>query len=111
MIEKTVLAYLSETLAVPVYMEIPADPPQTFVVLEKTGSSRTNRVTSATFAAQSYAPSMLQAAELNELVKTAFDGMIALPEIGGVSLNSDYNFTDSRTKKYRYQCVYVVTYV
>ncbi len=112
MIELTVLNILKEAIDVPVYMEIPETPPATFVVLEKTGSSRRDYVDSATFAAQSYAPTLQEAAELNQVVKAAFfDEVMASDSIGAVRLNSDYNFTNTATKKYRYQAVFVVTYV
>ena len=48
MIEKIAINHLSTALTVPVYMEIPQNPPNTFVLVEKTGSSRTNRVNRAT---------------------------------------------------------------
>lgn len=111
MIELTVLNYLKSKLDVDVYMEIPANPPKTFVLLEKTGSSRTDLLNTATIAAQSYAGSLLEAAELNETVKEAIDDMIELDEISACRLNSDYNFTDITMEKYRYQCVYVITYL
>lgn len=111
MIELIVLNYLNDALDVPVKMEIPADPVEKYVVLEKTGSTRTNTLNTATFAAQSYAGSLAEAAELNEEVKTAIDNMIELDAISACRLNSDYNFTDTTTKKYRYQCVYVITYL
>ena len=111
MIETTVLDYLSEELAEPCYMEVPAEPPATFVVIDKTGSSRLNLVNEATIAIQSYAAKKEQAAELNERVKSAMDNIITLADIGGVKLNSDYNFTNTQTKKYRYQAVYVLTYI
>lgn len=111
MIETTVLNYLSEELAEPCYMEVPADPPATFVVIDKTGSSRLNLVNEATLAIQSYAATKAQAAELNERVKSAMDNIVTLADIGGVKLNSDYNFTNTQTKKYRYQAVYVLTYI
>lgn len=111
MIETTVLDYLSEELAEPCYMEVPAEPPATFVVIDKTGSSRLNLVNEATLAIQSYAATKAQAAELNERVKSAMDNIITLADIGGVKLNSDYNFTNTQTKKYRYQAVYVLTYI
>ena len=47
MIEKIAINHLSTALTVPVYMEIPENPPNTFVLVEKTGSSRTNRVNRA----------------------------------------------------------------
>ena len=112
MIEKTVLNYLKSALSVPVRMEIPAkNIPKRFVVLEKTGSSKVNRLPTATIAAQSYAESLLEAAELNEKVKAAFENMIQLDTISSIKLNSDYNFTDTQVKQYRYQCVYVITYL
>lgn len=111
MIETTVLDYLSEELAEPCYMEVPAEPPATFVVIDKIGSSRLNLVNEATLAIQSYAATKAQAAELNERVKSAMDNIITLADIGGVKLNSDYNFTNTQTKKYRYQAVYVLTYI
>lgn len=111
MIETTVLNYLNEALTVPVKMEVPANPPQKFVVLEKAGSSRENHLNTATITAQSYAGSLAEAAELNEEVKTAIDNMIELDTISACRLNSDYNFTDTSKKKYRYQCVYVITYL
>ena len=71
MIEKIAINHLSTALTVPVYMEIPENPPNTFVLVEKTGSSRTNRLNRATLAVQSWAGSLLAAAELNERVKAA----------------------------------------
>lgn len=106
MIEMTVLSYLKAALNVPVYMEVPEDPETTFVVVQKTGSSKTNYIYSATFAIQSYTGSLLGAAELNEQVKAAMDDIIVLDEISRSELNSDYPFTDESEKRYRYQAVY-----
>ena len=71
MIEATILEYLSGALDVPCYMERPPGAPGTFAVLEKTGESRENYINTAILAVQSYAPTLLAAAELNEQVKTA----------------------------------------
>lgn len=110
MIETTVLDYLSSVLPEPCSLEVPERPPVRFVVLEKTGSSRKNFINTATFAVQSYAPSLFEAAELNERVKAAMDELILLPDIFSAKLDSDYNFTDTTTKQYRYQAVYNITY-
>ncbi len=110
MIETTVLDYLSSVLPEPCSLEVPERPPVRFVVLEKTGSSRKNFINTATFAVQSYAPSLFEAAELNERVKAAMDDLILLPDIFSAKLDSDYNFTDTATKQYRYQAVYNITY-
>ena len=106
MIELTILNHLKTKLSVPVYLEEPEKKPDRYVLFEKTGSGRTNRLGSSTFAFQSYAESLYQAAALNEQTKTAVDSLIELTEIAKVRLNSDYNFTDTATKRYRYQAVY-----
>lgn len=110
MIEKVLYDYLSAALSVPVYLDIPKERPATYVTLEKTGSSRENMIDRATIALQSIAPSMYEAAELNEDVKEVMDDAIVLPEIASSRLNSDYNFTDTATKQYRYQAVYDVVH-
>lgn len=115
MIELTVLNYLQTALttsdgSVPVYAEMPVEMPQTFVVLEKTGSGRTNRIDSATIAIQSYAPTLYEAATLNETVKTSMDDMANTTTVFRSKLNSDYNYTDTSLKRYRYQAVYDITY-
>ena len=110
MIETTVLDYLRDRLGVPVTMEVPEGASGTFVVLEKTGSSRQNYIRRATLAVQSYAPTLLSAAQLDDRV---IEAMLALPELDRVAacrLERDYNFTDTETKKYRYQAVFAVTY-
>ena len=110
MIEKILLDYLRSKLSVPVKMEEEADLPEKYVLVEKTGSSMTNYIRHATVAIQSYAGSIYEAAELNEEVKAAMDEIIALDEITRSELNSDYNYTDTATKRYRYQAVYDLTH-
>lgn len=110
MIEKTIYDYLKSCMDVPVYMEKQDSMPETYLLIEKTGSSVSNFIHSATFAIQSYSTSMYKASELNEIVKEKMDDLITLPNISKSSLNSDYNFTDTQTKKYRYQAVYDIYY-
>lgn len=106
MIEQIIRDYLVTKLSVPVYLELPAKKPKKYVVIEKTGSGLTNRIKRATFALQSYAETMYEAASLNEEVKDAMDGAAELNEIARSHLESDYNYTDQSTKQYRYQAVY-----
>ena len=111
MIEIIILTALEEALSVPVVMEVPEDKPDSYVVLQKTGSQRTNRIDSAIFAVQSIAPSLYEAAALNEEVKAVMDQLPETEEkIFRAELNSDYNFTDTETKERRYQAVYNITY-
>ena len=117
MIEKIVLDYLSAALTVgsttiPVLMETPEQPtPQQYVVIEKTGSSVINRVPTANIAIQSCAKTLLDAATLNERVKTAMEEIAALAAVGSCHIDTDYNFTDTSTKTYRYQAVFRITYM
>ena len=110
MIEIVLLNYLKEVLSVDVFMEIPPDPPETYVRIEKTGSSEEEYIETATFALQYYADSMYEAALLNREVIDKMRKIITLDEVFKVKLNSDYNFTDPSTKKYRYQCIFDITY-
>lgn len=111
MIEAIVLAVLDSQLSVPVYMEVPENKPSSYVVLDKTGSQRINRIDRATFAVQSIAETLLDAASLNETVKAVMDQLPYLTEeIFSAELNSDYNFTNTATKERRYQAVYIITY-
>lgn len=110
MIEKILIEYLSEYAHIPVFMEKPDSPPESYVLVEKTGSNRQNKIETAMIAVQSYAGSMAKAAELNRQIKDLMLDCIVLDEIGGCSLNSDYNFTDTSTKEYRYQAVFNITY-
>lgn len=110
MIEKILIDYLSNALSVPVYMERPVNPPSEYVIIQKTGSSKRNQICSAMVAFQSYANTLYAAATLNEAVKTAVEGSTELPEISRAKLNSDYNFTNSASKQYRYQAVFNITH-
>ena len=81
-----------------------------YLLIEKTGSSRENFIDTATITIQSYAESMYEAAVLNERVKKAMDDIAVLSNVSKSELNSDYNFTDTTKKEYRYQAVYDITY-
>lgn len=110
MIEKIIIDHLNERLDVPAYAEMPPNPPDRFVVLDKAGSDVTNLISTDNIAIQSYAESMYNAAELNRSVKRAMYHLTDSPAVSRVQLEDDYNFTDTRKKRYRYQAVFSVTY-
>lgn len=115
MIEQTVQSYLAADIDVPVLLEVPEGPevPDRFVVLERIAGGRRNLLRTASFAIQSYSlTSMYDAAVLDEKVRDVMDDMAAiLGNIGACRMASNYNFTDTSTKRYRYQCTYDITYV
>lgn len=110
MIELIVKEYLEEILKLQVFFERPQDPPERYVLLDKTGSGKENHICRAVFAIQSYAPSLIKAAELNDAVKKAMDNLVILDNIGKSELNTDYPYTDTTRKEYRYQAIYEVAY-
>ena len=112
MIEEIVRNYLQNKLStIPVRLEKEDGLPGKYVIIDKTGSSEENHIYAATFAVQSYADSMYDAAALNERI---IEYMEALPderdEVFACELNSDYNFTDTTLRKYRYQAVFNIVY-
>jgi hypothetical protein len=118
MIEQTIYEYLKsefEGSGVDVFMQVPDQNPAPdyrapFIVIEKTGSSVENWIAESTFAIQSYAATLFEAASLSEqVVKTMF-GAIAMDDITRVELNSEYNFTDTETRRPRYQAVFDITH-
>ena len=110
MIEIVIMEHLKTKISVPVLMEKPEPLLSEYVLFEKTGGGGANKLGSATFAFQSYASSLYKAALLNEQVKLAVDLLTERNEVSGVRLNSDYNFTDTTTKEYRYQAVYDINH-
>lgn len=109
-IEVYLIEYLSKELGVNVYGQEDDAEDGSYVVIEKLGSYVENFTRHATIALKSYGTTLLESAELNERVKNAMDDIIKKPEISFSKLNSDYNYTDTTTKKYRYQAVYDLVY-
>lgn len=109
MIEKKILDYMSAALSYPVALERDGLTGR-FLLIQKTGSSRTNFIDRATFAFQSYDATLYKAAEFNEMVKTAVFSLISHDDISAVKLVTDYNFTDPTTKEYRYQAIFDIYY-
>ena len=108
MIEEILYNFLGDYLSAPVYTEIPKSYPSRFYSIEKTGSAQENHIKSSTVAIKSYSEnSLYEAAVMNEMLKEVmlYD-LISSDDIIKVTLNSDYNFTDSATKQYRYQAVF-----
>lgn len=110
MVEKIVKDYLKSSLGIPVRLEEEDDLGNEYVLIEKTGSSTGNHIASATLAVQSFSTSLYGAATLNERVKAAMEKIIELDDISKCELNSDYNYTDTNRKKYRYQAVFDIVY-
>ena len=111
MIEITVMNFLENIITdIPVLLEVPEEPPAKYIVVRKTGSDVENHIYEATLAIQSYAPSLYEAIVLNGRVLAAMDDMSPANGVFSAKLNSDYEYTDTSTKEYRYQAVFQVYY-
>lgn len=110
MIENNILKFLQSRLECRVALEREPNMVPPFVLIEKTGSSIENHINSATFTIQSYGQSLFKAAVLNEEIKEIMFQFSEQENIGKCSLNSDYNYTDTETKEYRYQAVFDIYY-
>ena len=110
MIEKIVRDYLKELVSVPVYIDVPANPADSYIVLERTGGGMEEHIRNAMVAIQSYSDSKLGAATLHETVLSVMPAIAEKDEIAACDINSEYNFTDTTTKKYRYQAVFDIIY-
>ena len=110
MIEEIVLNYLKENLEIPAYMEEPEKPPKEYVLVEKIGSSESDMVCTATLVVQSYSDSLYHTAILNNKVKETMQDIVNIDDVSRCTCNSDYNYTDTTTKRYRYQAVFDIVY-
>lgn len=109
MIEVKIVDYLEKKLNVPTSLEVPENETK-YIVVEKTGGSKSNYISNATIAVQSIAPSLEGAILLNDEVKKAMEDIVELDLISSCKLNTDYNFTDTTTKRYRYQAVFDIVH-
>ena len=110
MIEETVINYLKARLADEVVMMRKENPPARFYVVEKTGSSVENHIYNSTITIQSYAPTLYEAAAMSDEAIRQMLQLVEIMDIFGVSLNAEYNYTDTATKTPRYQAVFDVNH-
>lgn len=111
MIETIVLAYLKQRMDITVLMEYPeSEDDNPFVVIEKTGGSEKNHIKTSTLAIQTVSRTLYEAAVLCERLIEVMKNAIELDEICAVKPNGSYNFTDPKSKKYRYQAVFEITH-
>nr|DAJ71501.1 MAG TPA: tail completion protein [Caudoviricetes sp.] len=110
MVEKIIKDYLQSNLGIPVRLEEDDNLEEEYVLIEKTGSGEEEHISKATIAIQSYSASLFGAATLNERVKETMRKIIELDNICRCDLNTDYNYTDTARKRYRYQAVYDIVH-
>ena len=110
-IEERIIKYLDAQLHVPVYAERPDNPDPEYILVERTGGGTRNHIRTATVAIKSHANSLFRAASLCETVENAMESITSLVNISRCEHDSSYNFTDTDSKKYRYQAIFNLVYM
>ena len=105
MIELELKKHLEDKTKLDVFLMLPTNKPKKFISFERIGGNYDNMLKSSTFAIQSWGESLFDVATLNEEIKDYLNEFTENEKVSKVKINSDYNFTDTRTKKYRYQIV------
>lgn len=111
-IEQRIIECINGTIDdVPAYGMIPEGAEAPFFVVERTGGTETNHISSAMVAIQSYGTTIEAAMLLNESLKERMlETFILRGDVASCRLNSDYNFTNTTTRKPRYQAVFDIVY-
>jgi hypothetical protein len=111
-IEQLVRETLEGVTHYPAYLEEPPAPrPPRYYLAARLGRSEENHISRARLAVQSYAPSLAGAMALNREAYGVMKNLLLCdPAVSRVSLVSDYDFTDTATKRYRWQAIYEITY-
>jgi hypothetical protein len=110
MIELIIKEHLKKILDVHVYFEFPKEPPAKMLVINVEIEPRENFLDSAIVVVDSYGPSLLEAASLNDSVRKALDGLVSLPNVSSSKRGASYPLVDTANKRYRYQAVQNITY-
>ena len=105
MIELELKKHLEDRTKLDVYLMLPINKPKEFISFERIGGNYDNMLKSSTFTIQSWGESLFSVATLNERIKDYLNEFVENEKVSKVKINSDYNFTDTTTKKYRYQIV------
>lgn len=114
MIESKIIKYLINTdipgIYYNVYAETPAeDIPENYVLIRRTGGSITDFVRSYNVYTETIGKDRLTTIKNHEAVIQAMREIAAHTEIMSCRLNSDYDATNTRTKDYRYQALWIIT--
>ena len=110
LIEQTIRNYLIGKIPnVPIEVEVPKSGDK-FVVLRVIDRGRINYIDAVTVEFMSYGKSKLEAAELDELVRTAMFDIVELGSIFSSKIGGGNDNYDEELKKYRYRAYFNLTY-
>lgn len=112
MIEEKLYKFLKTKLAgITVCLERPEAKPEYYVLLQRTGGTELNYISSATIDIISKAPTLYKAMELDEKVRTAIRDFVSIDNISSCTLNASGNWTDTTTHEYRYHSTFIIRFM
>ncbi len=108
MIETILYDYLTASIEdVPVYPEMPTENmPGTFIVFNIIDRGMVDYIEAVTVELWSYAPSIYEAAALDEVVRGVMLDAVTLDEISASKLGGGRHDNDTTTKQHRYRCYF-----
>ncbi|MDO4800609.1 MAG: hypothetical protein Q4A15_00440 [Prevotellaceae bacterium] len=114
MIESQIIAYLksvSDLSGVSITLgEKPRSKSKEYIVLEVIDNGRINQIDAITFNILSYSDSLLNAAKLNQKVKSAMYNAVSLDNVSSSKCGGGGQSIDTSTKEYAYECVFNLYY-
>jgi hypothetical protein len=94
-----------------VCLERPETKPDYYVLIERTGGSETNYISSATVDIISKAPTLYKAMELDEKVRDAMRDFVSVDNVSSCIRNATGNWTDTTTHEYRYHSTFIIKFM
>lgn len=108
-VERVVAARLMEATGVRAVLEVPAERPDEFISVERTGGSGTQFTQDATLAIQSWAGTRRRAAEIAALVEGSVMALLDEPNIFSAVADGSYRWPDPDSRQERYQTMIEVS--
>lgn len=113
MIEKIIIDYLKSytLLNVPVFMEIPTNPPISFITIQKLDAGKMDKIRAATLNIEAYSDTKFHSAELSEKVITAMEELGESSSlVFSCKLGGERDNTNTANKKYCYETTWNIFY-
>lgn len=112
MIEEKLYRFLKTKLdGVTVCLERPEAKPEYYVLIERTGGTEINYISSATVDIISKAPTLYKAMELDEKVRDAMRDFVSVDNVSSCKRNATGNWTDTTTHEYRYHSTFIIRFM
>ena len=110
LIEEVVINHLKNELNIPVLTEIPPNPPEKYVTIQRIESGKRNKIKAVTILIQAYEESKYKAALLSAEVEEAMEDIVENDLVFSCELGGGSDNTDTVSKRYRYETIWNIYY-